>query len=87
MLDQRQLCGAISSITWLSDLDDVLIYFIKFFENAFPMSLRSSLRILDAHLLLMCCGGIFRLEKMYNQYVDLAQTCVCSFSLIITDLT
>lgn len=64
-----------------------LIQFIKFFENAFPKSLRTHLENLDAHLFLMCCGGIFRVEKMYNQYVDLAKTCVYPFTLNITDLS
>lgn len=35
----------------------------------------------------MCCGGIFRVEEMYKQYANLAQTCVYPFSFNATDLT
>lgn len=68
-------------------LGNVLIQIIKFFKNAFPISLRTYLHNLDAHLFLMCCGDIFRVEEMYKQYVDLAQTCVCPFSFNATNLT
>ncbi|KAF9064257.1 hypothetical protein BDP27DRAFT_1333744 [Rhodocollybia butyracea] len=45
----------------------------KFFERAFTPDLRMHFKEVNAHLILMCCPGIFQVQSQYNSFLQLTQ--------------